>query len=65
MKYKRLLAEMFVKNTTKKDLAVLLELTEEEIIAKLEGDSDFFLKEVLLIMNTYFKTQTIDYIFST
>lgn len=61
--YKRLAAEMFVNGITKKDLAKLLNKSVDTINNKLNGVSDFTNNEVALIMNTYFKGETVEHIF--
>lgn len=61
--YKRLAAEMLVDGITKKDLAILLGRSKETINKKLNGISDFTNNEVALIMNTYFKGDTVEHIF--
>lgn len=61
--YKRLAAEMYVDGITKKDLAILLGKSKETISKKLNGVSDFTNNEVALIMNTYFKGDTVEHIF--
>lgn len=61
--YKRLIAEMYVNGIAKKDLAKLLGKSKETINKKLNGISDFTNKEVSIIMNTYFKEDTVEHIF--
>lgn len=63
MKYKRLVAEMFVKGITKGDLAKLLGKSREDIENKLNGKTDFSLSEAILVKNVYFKEFSMHYIF--
>lgn len=55
---------MMVNDITNEDLAELLGENVEDINNKINGQSDFSLKEVVLIMDTYFPTESTDYIFS-
>lgn len=61
--YKRLKAEMMVNDITNEDLAELLGENVENIDNKINGQSDFSLNEVVLIMDTYFPTESTDYLF--
>lgn len=61
--YKRLIAEMYVNEISKKDIANLLHKSVDTINNKLNGVSDFTNNEVALIMNTYFKGDTVEHIF--
>lgn len=63
MKYKRLLAEMFVSGVSKEDMAKLLGKTPRTINNKLNGKTPFYCEEVIKIMDTYFPNRKIDYIF--
>lgn len=63
MKYKKLAAEMLVNDITKKDLAELLGKSVETINRKIKGKSDFSTQEVVVIMKTYFKNKSANYIF--
>lgn len=64
MKYKRLFAELFVKDITKKDIAKLLGKSISAINSRFNGETSFTCNEVLKIMQEYFKDSSAEYIFS-
>ncbi len=64
MKYKRLVAEMFVKGITKDDLGKLLGKSRSSIENRLNGKTKFLFDETTLIKKTYFKEYPLHYLFS-
>ena len=62
MPYINLMIEMFAKNITEKTLADMLGIDQKTLNHKLEGDHEFTLKDINIIM-TLFPHCTADYLF--
>ncbi len=64
MKYRRLIAEMYARDISKDDLAILLGKSRRAISNRINGKTEFTCIEVKTIMNTYFKDCTINFVFA-
>jgi hypothetical protein len=64
-KFMNLRAEMARVNITGRDIAKVLNIAESSAYNKLNGSTEFTLREIVVIRNAYFPTMTIDELFES
>lgn len=55
--------EMMRSKITQKDISEILGITKKSVNEKINGHTEFTLKEIQLIHESYFKGLTLDYLF--